>query len=105
MLSEHIVLTFLTYFPAYAFLGWCLEVIYASVNTGKFVNRGFLNGAVCPIYGFGAVLFILFLNPISDNLPTFLGISHHRKYARACRWLCLRKIVPHEVVGLLSRTF
>lgn len=69
MLSEHIVLTFLTYFPAYAFLGWCLEVVYTSVNTGKFVNRGFLNGAVCPIYGFGAVLFILFLNPIADNLP------------------------------------
>lgn len=41
MLSEHIVLTFLTYFPAYAFLGWCLEVIYASVNTGKFVNQAF----------------------------------------------------------------
>ena len=32
MLSEHIVLTFLTYFPAYAVLGWCLEVIYASVT-------------------------------------------------------------------------
>ena len=53
MLSSHVILTFLTYFPIYAFLGWCLEVIYASVNTGKFVNRGFLNGAVCPIYGFG----------------------------------------------------
>ena len=69
MLSEHIVLTFLTYFPAYAFLGWCLEVIYASVNTGKFVNRGFLNGAVCPIYGVGAVLLIIFLTPLSNHLP------------------------------------
>lgn len=68
MLSEHIVLIFLAYFPAYAFLGWCLEVVYASVNTGKFVNRGFLNGAVCPIYGFGAVLFILFLKPIANHL-------------------------------------
>jgi uncharacterized membrane protein len=68
MLSEHVFLIFLAYFPAYAFLGWCLEVIYVSVNTGKFVNRGFLNGAVCPIYGFGAVLFILFLSPLTDHL-------------------------------------
>ena len=69
MLSSHVILTFLTYFPIYAFLGWCLEVIYASVNTGKFVNRGFLNGAVCPIYGFGAVLLIIFLTPLSNHLP------------------------------------
>ncbi|MCJ1980313.1 putative ABC transporter permease [Lactococcus carnosus] len=69
MLSSHVILTFLTYFPIYAFLGWCLEVIYASVNTGKFVNRGFLNGAVCPIYGVGAVLFIIFLTPLSNHLP------------------------------------
>lgn len=69
MLSSHVILTFLTYFPIYAFLGWCLEVIYASVNTGKFVNRGFLNGAVCPIYGVGAVLLIIFLTPLSNHLP------------------------------------
>ncbi|GFH43068.1 membrane protein [Lactococcus hodotermopsidis] len=69
MLTEHTLLTFLAYFPVYAFLGWCLEVIYASVRTGKFVNRGFLNGAVCPIYGLAAVIFIIFLNPIIDNLP------------------------------------
>ncbi|MDR0922556.1 MAG: hypothetical protein LBM95_09260 [Lactobacillales bacterium] len=67
-MSKSDVLLFLTYFPIYAFIGWCLEVIYASVTTGKFVNRGFLNGAICPIYGFGAVLFILFLEPISGNL-------------------------------------
>lgn len=68
MLSGHVILTFFTYFPAYAFLGWCLEVVYNSVNTGKFVNRGFLNGAVCPIYGVGAVLLILFLTPFSHHL-------------------------------------
>lgn len=74
-MSEHLFLTLFTYFPAYAFLGWCLEVVYTSVNTGKFVNRGFLNGAVCPIYGFGAVLLILVLTPFANNLPILFLVS------------------------------
>ena len=43
------------YFAVYAVLGWCLEVCFCTINTGQFVNRGFLNGPVCPIYGFGMV--------------------------------------------------
>ena len=46
----------LAYFLIYSCIGWCLEVIYAAATTGQLVNRGFLNGPVCPIYGFGAVL-------------------------------------------------
>ena len=41
------------YFLIYSFLGWCTEVAYAAVCEGRVVNRGFLNGPVCPIYGFG----------------------------------------------------
>ena len=40
-------------FIIYAFIGWCTEVSYAAVNRGIFVNRGFLNGPYCPIYGCG----------------------------------------------------
>jgi uncharacterized membrane protein len=62
------------FFIVYAFLGWCLEVAYAAVNSGKFVNRGFLNGPVCPIYGFGVVLVIVCLTPLAENLPAlFIG--------------------------------
>ena len=43
----------LWYFAVYAVLGWCVEVIYCTVKIGKAVNRGFLNGPVCPVYGFG----------------------------------------------------
>lgn len=43
-------------FVIYSFLGWVLETIYASVEGKKFVNRGFLKGCFCPIYGFGAIL-------------------------------------------------
>lgn len=59
----------LWYFTIYSFLGWCSEVIFATVTTGKFVNRGFLNGPVCPIYGFGMSLVLLVLLPFSDNIP------------------------------------
>ena len=58
----------------YAFLGWCTEVSYAATKTGKFVNRGFLNGPWCPIYGFGVVIVLSFLEPLKDNLLLlFLG--------------------------------
>jgi len=43
------------YFLVYSFGGWVLEVAYHAVVTGKVINRGFLNGPVCPVYGFGAL--------------------------------------------------
>ncbi|MCI9156144.1 MAG: hypothetical protein HFF44_04270 [Lawsonibacter sp.] len=65
---------FLWIFFIYAFLGWCTEVSYAALVTGKFVNRGFLNGPVCPIYGFGVVIVLGCLTPLSDHLPVlFVG--------------------------------
>lgn len=65
---------FLWIFFIYAFLGWCTEVSYAALMTGRFVNRGFLNGPVCPIYGFGVVIVMACLEPLRDNLLIlFLG--------------------------------
>lgn len=55
-------------FFIYAFLGWCTEVSYAALVTGKFVNRGFLNGPVCPVYGFGVVIVLTCLSPLENNL-------------------------------------
>jgi uncharacterized membrane protein len=61
-------------FFLYAFLGWCTEVSYAALVTGTFVNRGFLNGPVCPVYGFGVVIVLNCLTPLADNLLLlFLG--------------------------------
>lgn len=56
------------YFLIYSCLGWCLEVIYAAVTTGQLINRGFLNGPVCPIYGFGMVIVLFALTPLSHSL-------------------------------------
>lgn len=55
-------------FLIYAFLGWCTEVAYAALDTGKFVNRGFLNGPVCPVYGCGVLVVVVVLTPLKENL-------------------------------------
>lgn len=69
--------TFITlawYFLIFGFIGWVAEVVFAACNHGKFVNRGFLNGPICPIYGAGVVLIDVCLRGISDNfLLLFLG--------------------------------
>lgn len=64
----------LLYFLLYAVVGYMLEVIFAALVLGKFVNRGFLNGPWCPIYGFGVLVVALTLKPISnDLLLLFIG--------------------------------
>ena len=52
----------------YSFFGWVWETCYVSVKSGKFVNRGFINGPLCTIYGFGAVSVYAILRPVSDNI-------------------------------------
>lgn len=53
----------LTFF-LYSFLGWAQETVQCSIKERRFVNRGFLNGPICPIYGCGALLILCFLLPI-----------------------------------------
>ena len=55
-------------FFVYGFLGWCTEVAYAAAKQGKFVNRGFLNGSICPVYGIGVGVVVQFLTPVENNL-------------------------------------
>ena len=62
------VYEFLCIFIIYAFFGWCTEVSYAALDLGKFVNRGFLNGPYCPIYGFGVLIVIGVLTPLKENI-------------------------------------
>lgn len=51
----------LTYFIIYSFLGWIMESIVRSISERKMINTGFLKGPVCPIYGIGAIIMLLFL--------------------------------------------
>ena len=63
------------FFYIYGVLGWCVEVAYAAVKQGKFVNRGFLNGPICPIYGVGVVSVIYCLGEVRGNLLVLYAAS------------------------------
>ena len=56
------------WFYIYSFLGWLWETCYVSVRKGKLINRGFINGPLCTIYGCGALAVYLILLPVSENL-------------------------------------
>ncbi len=58
----------------YSFIGWCAEVCAAAVQKKKFINRGFVSGPLCPIYGTGAVVFAVFLPELRSN-PFFLFLG------------------------------
>lgn len=58
----------------YSFTGWCAEVAVAAVKKHKFINRGFVNGPICPIYGAGGVAFAVFLPELEHRVFfLFLG--------------------------------
>lgn len=63
------------FFFIYGVLGWCVEVAYAAVKQGEFVNRGFLNGPICPIYGVGVVSVIYCLGEVKGNLVVLYAAS------------------------------
>ena len=65
----------LWYFYIYGFLGWCSEVAFAAVAHGKFVNRGFVNGPICSIYGFGVMSVLLVLGPLKSSFWLLFGGS------------------------------
>lgn len=58
------------FFLIYSILGWCISVAFCAVKKHSFVNPGFLNLPVSPIYGIGAVLSTVFLSELTHR-PLF----------------------------------
>ena len=65
---EHYFLWFLFY----SFVGWMYESILVSCQQHRLVNRGFLNGPLCPIYGTGAILGVAILGNVHNPIIIFL---------------------------------
>ncbi len=70
---------FLSYFAIffiYSIIGWIVESSYVSIKAKKAVDRGFLIGPYCPIYGYGSLAMILYLEQYKDNFITvfLLGV-------------------------------
>ena len=60
-------------FIIYSFLGWCMEMVVCYIATKEWVNRGFLIGPICPIYGCGCLLIILLLDRyLKDPIVLFV---------------------------------
>lgn len=62
-------------FTLSSFLGWTSEVLYAYYIHHHFVNRGFLTGPFCTIYGFGFIIIFIFLNKFKKNIFLFFILS------------------------------
>ena len=75
MLSSMSIYFTLLYFFVYGFLGWCTEVGFAAFKTHHFVNRGFLNGPICPIYGVGVTAVITVLTPYKSDIIVLYILS------------------------------
>ena len=67
MSIEEIKIYILVFF-IYAVAGWIMESTSISIRNKKFVNRGFLIGPVCPIYGYGVVLVSILLKKYQDDM-------------------------------------
>lgn len=112
-------------FIIYSFLGWAMEVTCKSIEYKRFINRGFLIGPYCPIYGWGAILITKVLYRYSnDYLVMFImtiltcGILEYltsyamEKLFKARWWdyskksfningrVCLSTIIPFGILGL-----
>ncbi len=113
-------------FISYAFLGWCMEVICKLIEKGKFINRGFLIGPYCPIYGWGAIAITLLLKRYTyDVLVLFVMstiicsiieyfTSYFMEKRYHARWwdysnkkfningrICLETLIPFGILGVI----
>lgn len=55
-------------FYLYSFMGWLWETVYCSLKERHFVYRGFLMGPITPIYGFGILGVLYFIEPLQNNI-------------------------------------
>ena len=113
-------------FMIYAILGWIMEVTCKLVQYKRFINRGFLIGPYCPIYGYGALLITILLKRYtSDPIVLFVMAivvcgtleyltSYFMEKIYKARWwdystkkfningrVCLETVIPFGILGLL----
>jgi uncharacterized membrane protein len=59
------------FFFIFSFCGWLFECAISLFRDHEIVNRGFYNGPYCPIYGAGALLFLLIMQWTDRPLELF----------------------------------
>lgn len=121
----HTIEIYFLLFISYAFLGWCMEVTCKFIKYKKFINRGFLIGPYCPIYGWGALaITILLKRYMEDPLVLFVMstiicsiieylTSYFMEKKYHARWwdysnkkfningrICLETLIPFGILGV-----
>ncbi len=121
----HTIEIYFLLFISYAFLGWCMEVTCKLIQYKKFINRGFLIGPYCPIYGWGALtITILLKRYMEDPLVLFVMstlicsiieylTSYFMEKKYHARWwdysnrkfningrICLETLIPFGILGV-----
>ena len=119
-----IIYKYFIYFIIYSFIGWCLEVICKFFQYKRYINRGFLIGPICPIYGYGVLLIIILIGvDTKDILSVFLKsifvcsileyfTSYFMEKLFKARWwdysskrfningrICLETMIPFGILG------
>lgn len=118
--------TLVLLFMMYSFMGWFMEVMINLVDRKKFVNRGFLIGPICPIYGWGCLALILLLSKYKEE-PLLLFVmaivicsvleyftSYFMELIFKARWwdyskkkfningrICLETMLPFGILGTI----
>ena len=113
-------------FIIYSFFGWFVEVLETLILKGKFVNRGFLIGPYCPVYGVGGVMMYLLLSRyLNDPFTLFIMcillfsiLEYFTSYIMEklfkARWwdythykfningrICLETMIPFGIIGIV----
>ena len=121
-----LICRYFLYFIIYSFIGWSMEVICKLFEQKKFINRGFLIGPICPIYGYGVLSIIILIGrETKDILAVFLKAilvcsileyftSYFMEKLFKARWwdyskrkyningrICLETMIPFGVLGCL----
>lgn len=121
----HTIEIYFLLFISYSFLGWCMEVTCKFIQYKKFINRGFLIGPYCPIYGWGALaITILLKRYMEDPLVLFVMstiicsiieylTSYFMEKKYHARWwdysnkkfningrICLETLIPFGILGV-----
>lgn len=65
---QYNMIQWLSFFFIYCFFGWIFESVYVSGKSGRWVNRGFLNGPFLPLYGSGSIMLLLLSNGYKSNI-------------------------------------
>lgn len=59
--------SYLSYFFLFSIAGWVMEIIFCFIVLGHYNNRGFLYGPLCPIYGYGGLILLVFIQKLKKN--------------------------------------